>query len=128
MHNRKYLGLVFGLALSLVVAASVLAVTTSGRWSGAAPGRNTPLMQNINSTYFRFWSCVNHNSDLEAYWDWMHHWPIAPSTGTYQQHDQCRNTTTKKLLIWSASSLADYSVEYTRYNNSSVSTNWSQDY
>ncbi len=128
MRHRKYLGLILGLGLSLLVAASALAVTTSGRWSSAAPGTNTPLMQNINSTYFRFWSCVNYNSDLEAYWDWMHHWPILPSTGTYQQHDACRNTTTKKLLIWSATSLADYSVEYTHYNNSNVSTNWSQDY
>ena len=128
MRNRKYLGLVLGLVLSLLVAASVLAITTSGRWTSKAPGSNTPLMQNISATTFRFWSCVNHNSDLEAYWDWMHHWPIIPSTGTQEKHASCRNVTTKRVLSWSAGSSADYSVEYTRTNNSRVSTNWSQDY
>jgi hypothetical protein len=128
MRNRKYLGPVAGLGLSLLMAATVLATTTSGTWSSQPPGTNTPLMQNINSTSFSFWSCVNHNSDLEAYWDWMHHWPIIPSTGTYEQHAPCRNTTTKQWLFWSAGPLADYSVEYTHTNNSNVSTSWSEQY
>jgi hypothetical protein len=66
MRKRKYLGPIAGLGLSLLMAATVLATTTSGTWYSQPPGTNTPLMQNINSTTFSFWSSWRPNARFEV--------------------------------------------------------------
>lgn len=126
--NRRYLGPAFGIVMSLALVGAVFAGSSTARWTDAPVGKNTPIFQDITFTTFKVWSCANKNSDLNAYFDWMHHWPLLPSTGTRQVAYPCKNTTTKYTFTWSASSTADYSVEYTRTNNSKVSTNWSAAY
>jgi len=125
--RRKYLGPIAGVVLSLAVAGMVVAGTSSARWNNATPGTNTSMWTNINHTTFNVWSCANHNSDLNAYFDWMHHWPVLPATGTLQVTYPC-NVSGTYTYTWTAGSRADYSVEYTHYNNSNVSTNWSASY
>ncbi len=128
MSRRKYLGPLAGLAMSLVVAGVALAGTSSDRWVNAPIGSNTPLFQNIDSTKFDVWDCENLNSDYNAYFDWMHHWPAFPSTGTQEVYYPCHNTVGTYTYTWNAGSSADYSVEYTDTNNSSVTTNWQATY
>ena len=127
MRSRKYLGPIAGLALSLAVAGMALAGTSSARWVNATIGTNTSTFSNINFTQFSVWSCTNRNSDLNAYFDWMHHWPGLPQTGTQLVLYPC-NVAGTFSYKWTAGSRADYSVEYTHYNNSNVSTNWSAAY
>jgi hypothetical protein len=128
MRTRKYLGPVAGLAMSLALAGIANAGFSSDRWVSAPIGKNTPIFQNISFTTFKVWSCSNHNSDYNAYFDWMHHWPLLPSTGTQEVYYPCHNQAGTWTYTWSAGSRADYSVEYTHTNNSSVTTNWSASY
>lgn len=128
MRTRRYLGPILGLALSLGIGGVALAGFSSDHWVNKPVGQNTPTFNNISFTTFRIWYCVNHNSDLNAYFDWMHHWPIFPSTGTQEVIYPCRNTSTVYYYTWSESKTADYSVEYTHTNNSSVTTYWSANY
>lgn len=114
--------------MSLSLAGIVFAGFSSDRWVSAPIGQNTPIFYNINFTTFNVWSCENHNSDYNAYFDRMHHWPAFPSTGTHEVYYPCHNTSGTYTYTWPAGSRADYSVEYTYTNNSTVTTNWSASY
>jgi hypothetical protein len=128
MRSRKFIGPLSGVAVSLVLVGVVLASTTTGSWTDAPVGKNSPIFQNISSQSWSIRYCVNKNSDLQAYFDWMHHWPILPSTGTDEKDVACRNTSTWRTMSWSAGSRADYSVEYTHTNNSKITTRYSTTY
>lgn len=92
----------------------------------STPGWNTPVFNNISSTKFRIWSCRSSASSL--YYDWMHHWPALPSTGTREVRYTCENTTSKWAYTWTASGTADYSVEYTHRNSATISNSWDATY
>jgi hypothetical protein len=127
MRTRRYFGPIVGLVLSLGLAGTVLAGYSSDHWINRSPGTNTPIFTNINHTTFRTWSCTNTAMYL-AQWDWMHHWPIFPSTGTQVVYYPCHGGTGVSSYTWSAGSNADYSVEYTHWNNSNVTTYWDASY
>ena len=128
MRRRKYLGPVTGLLISLALASVAWAGSSTAHWVSQPVGKNTPIFQDINHTKFDVWSCTNHNSDTNAYFDWMHHWPIFPSTGTQEVYYPCHGGSGTYTYTWSAGSNADYSVEYTHTNNSSVTTYWKATY
>ncbi|MDP2326266.1 MAG: hypothetical protein Q8N51_19870 [Gammaproteobacteria bacterium] len=129
MRRRKYLGPVIGAMLSLVLAATAFAGSSSGTVTNGSPGWNTPIFNSVSFTTFKIWSCTNHNSDTNSYYDWMHHWPVIPSTGTLRVAYPCRNTTTKYSYTWTAGSTADYSVEFLyNYNTGLFSDSWSAAY
>ena len=129
MRSRKYLGPIIGAVLSLVVAATVFAGSSSGTVTNGNPGWNTPIFNSVSFTTFKIWSCTNHNSDTNSYYDWMHHWPVIPSTGTQLVAYPCKNTTTQYSYTWSASGTADYSVEFaSNYNTGTFSDHWSASY
>lgn len=129
MRNRKHLGPVAGLVMSLALAGFAWAGFSSASWVSQPVGTNTPIFSNINFTTFNVWSCQNHNSDLQAYFKWMHHWPALPSTGQgAEAYYPCNNQAGTYTYTWSTSTRADYSVEYDHTNNSSVTTQWSASY
>jgi hypothetical protein len=117
MSIRKFAGAGFGLALSLVFAASVMASTIGpNNISNAGPGWNSPIYH-ASSTTFSIQYCTS--SDTSLVFDWMHHWPIIPSTGTQEKSLTCANTSTWRSAAWSGGS-ADYSVEYVQSNPATV--------
>jgi len=128
MLRRKYFPALAGLTLSLALAGVVIAGSSTDHWISQPTGKNTPLFQSINHTKFDVWDCSAHQSDLGAYFDWMHHWPIVPPTGTQEVRYPCDGQTPG---VWSFTwngSTADYSVEYTHTNNSNVTTWWKASY
>lgn len=111
MSIRKYAGLGFGIVLSLILGASVLASQIGPNYiSNKAPGWNSPIY-NASSTTFSIQYCVSNGS--YGLYDWMHHWPFFPSTGTQLKAITCAYNSTWRSASWSASGTADYSVEYT---------------
>ena len=128
MRSRKFIGPLVGVAASLVLVSAALASTTTGSWSAAPVGRNSQTIANISSQSWSIRYCTNKNSDLQAYFDWMHHWPIFPSTGTDEKDVACRNTSTWRTMSWSAGSRADYSIEYTHTNNSKITMSFTTTY
>lgn len=91
------------------------------------PGWNTPIFNNISSTTFGINNCTS--SDTSLIYDWMHHWPAFPSTGTATRSLACIANSTVRSTRWTAGGTADYSVEYTRRDNVATFSNWwSADY
>ena len=127
MRARKFLGPVFGLILSLGLAASVFASgSSSGTVTNANPGWNTPTFNGISNTTFQIWSCKSSSS--YGQYDWMHHWPMIPSTGTQRVNFGCYDNTTHHYYKWTAGGTADYSVEYTNDNHWTITDSWSANY
>lgn len=115
---RKYLGLLAGVLLTLVVSATAYASTIGPNTITNAPvGWNSPIYT-ATTTSFSIQSCTSSSGTL--YFDWMHHWPLIPSTGTAEKALTCANNTTWRTASWSGGS-ADYSVEYTQRNSATIS-------
>jgi hypothetical protein len=126
MRTPKYAGLVLGLTLSIVVAGVALAGRSTGHPINAGPGWNTPIFNNISFTTFGINNCQSSASSLK--YDWMHHWPIIPSTGTAERSLACIHNNIVRSTTWSANGTADYSVEYTHNNSATFTNYWSADY
>jgi hypothetical protein len=45
-------------------------------------------------------------------WEWMHHWPLLPSTGLGYQYISCYYSSTWYNVAQAVQSGVDYSVEY----------------
>ncbi len=126
MAIRKYAGVGLGLVLSLVFAATVMASTIGpNSITNKGPGWNSPIY-NASSTSFYIRYCSSSVGSLK--FDWMHHWPLVPSTGTAEKSLTCANNSTWQWAGWSASGTADYSVEYTRNNSATITLTYEIDY
>lgn len=118
MRIRKFAGAGVGLVLSLVFAASVMASQIGPNFiSNKSPGWNSPIY-NASSTTFSIQYCSSSVGSLK--FDWMHHWPLIPSTGTAEKTLTCANNSTWRPASWSAGGTADYSVEYTQNNSATM--------
>jgi hypothetical protein len=126
MRTPKYAGLMLGLVLSILVAGVALAGRSTGHVVNASPGWNTPIFNNTSSMRFGINNCQSSANNLT--YDWMHHWPIIPSTGTSPKSLACVLTNDVKYASWSAGGTADYSVEYTHANSATITNYWSADY
>jgi hypothetical protein len=128
MHSRKFARLAVGLALAVGVAGTAFATTTIGP-STVAPmnaGFNTPIWaEHANGTsylYNRYCAVGYYNATHPGSysglitWEWMHHWPILPSTGLGNRSLSCWNTSTYYYNQQSVQSGVDYSVEYKSSN------------
>lgn len=126
MGIRKYAGVGLGLVLSLVLAASVMASQIGpNSISTQSPGWNSPIY-NASSTTFKIKNCSSSAGSLK--FDWMHHWPLIPSTGTLEKSLTCSSSSTWQPASWSASGTADYSVEYTRNNSATITLTYQINY
>jgi hypothetical protein len=125
MRTPTYVGLMLGIVLSILVAGVALAGRSTGHVVNASPGWNSPTFNSTSSMHFGINNCQS--SSNYAIYDWMHHWPIIPSTGTKEQSLRCQLTNDVKYADWSGGS-ADYSVEYTHSNGATITNYWSADY
>ena len=125
MRTPKYAGLGLGLVLTLLHASVALAGRSTGHVVHGNPGWNSPTFNNTSSMTFGINNCTS--QDLGLSYDWMHHWPVFPSTGTNEISLLCIHNSTTHYAQWSGGS-ADYSVEYTQSNWATFSNYWSADY
>jgi hypothetical protein len=129
MHFRKFAGLAIGLLLAAGIPGTALA---TWHWIGPdaiAPmnaGFNTPIWaEHTNGTswlYNRYCAWTNYDATHPGsysgpiVWEYMHHWPIVPSTGLGNLSILCYNSSTWYNVGQAVQSGVDYSVEYKSSN------------
>jgi hypothetical protein len=126
MRTPKFSGIMLGLVLSFLIAGIALAGRSTGHNVDARVGWNSPTFRNTTSMHFGQNNCQA-SSDNYIIFDWMHHWPIFPSTGMGWKSLRCALTNTVYYANWSGGA-ADYSVEYTHDNQWLLNNWWSADY
>lgn len=117
MLNRKFAGITVGLLLSVLVAGTAFAAGQIGP-NTVTPmnrGYNSPIWAqhlNGNSTLSQRWCNAGLAGESNQLWDYMHHWPAFPSTGTKQQGVWCANNATWFSKVWAVQNNVDYSAEF----------------
>ncbi|MEW5991250.1 MAG: hypothetical protein AB1736_07910 [Chloroflexota bacterium] len=114
MLSGKFRGVIVGLALSALVSGTALA-----GWLGpttVAPlneGYNTPIWAQhtagTSTLYQRY--CDSEFGHASVKWNYMHHWPLFPSTGIGEKSVDCYNNSTWRSKSWTVESGVDYSAE-----------------
>lgn len=128
MHSRRLAGLAMGLILAAVVAGTAVATGTLGP-NTVAPmnaGYNTPIWaehaDGTSKIYNRYCAIgyyqATHPGSYSGgiVWEYMHHWPIFPSTGLGNLSISCYNSSTWQWNQQSVQHDVDYSVEYKTSN------------